>query len=126
MSEPCVFCDIAAGKAPAKHRGTWISSIAFEPLNPVTEGHLLVAPRRHVRDALENPSVTAATMYDAAALVDMVRHVDDRYKSVNLITSVGAPATQTVMHLHIHIVPRSEGDGLHLPWTDQQRNEASA
>ena len=43
--------------------------------------------------------------------------------SCNLITSVGAAATQTVKHLHIHIVPRHEGDGLHLPWTEQKKPE---
>lgn len=118
MSAPCVFCEIAAGRSPAKHRGTWISTIVFEPLNPVTPGHLLVAPRTHVQDAAEDPQVTATVMYDAAALVGMLARVDPRYESANIITSIGAPATQTVFHLHVHIVPRSEGDGLALPWTE--------
>jgi len=39
----------------------------------------------------------------------------------NIITSIGSAATQTVMHAHIHIVPRAEGDGLKLPWADQFR-----
>ena len=43
------------------------------------------------------------------------------YTDYNLITSAGIPATQSVLHLHIHIVPRYENDGLHLPWTDQRR-----
>jgi diadenosine tetraphosphate (Ap4A) HIT family hydrolase len=37
----------------------------------------------------------------------------------NIITSIGPAASQTVMHTHLHIVPRTEGDGLHLPWTGQ-------
>ena len=113
----CVFCEIAAGTAPAKHRGDWISTIIFEPLNPVTPGHLLVAPRMHVRDAVEHAAVAASTMSDAASCVNMLRRIDPAYESVNLITSVGAPATQTVFHLHIHIVPRRAGDDLALPWS---------
>jgi hypothetical protein len=42
-------------------------------------------------------------------------------ESFNLITSVGAAATQTVRHLHIHLIPRREGDALALPWTGQQK-----
>lgn len=86
-------------------------AVAFEPLNPVTEGHLVVVPVRHVADASEDPEVTAETMRAAASIAR------DQFGSVNLITSVGAQATQTIRHLHIHIVPRREGDGLHLPWT---------
>jgi hypothetical protein len=43
----------------------------------------------------------------------------ERYWVCNLITSVGADATQSVRHLHIHVVPRREGDGLMLPWSGQ-------
>jgi histidine triad (HIT) family protein len=80
----------------------------------VTEGHILVIPKRHVRDALHNPDVTARTMQRAAELGAC------RKRSMNLITSVGAVATQTVFHLHIHLVPRREGDGLQLPWGGQR------
>ncbi|QNJ55504.1 histidine triad nucleotide binding protein [Microbacterium phage Phinky] len=117
----CVFCEIAAGKSPAKHKGRWISTIIFEPLNPVTPGHLLVAPRQHVTDALEDSSITATTMADAVECVSWLRRAKPEYESVNFITSVGVPATQSVFHLHIHIVPRRDGDGLALPWTGQER-----
>lgn len=116
----CIFCEIADGKSPAKHRGNWISTAIFEPLNPVTPGHLIVIPRKHVEDAIEDAGVTATVMHDAAMCVSMLRRIDPRYESVNLITSVGAPATQMVFHLHVHIVPRTNGDGLTLPWTGQQ------
>lgn len=116
----CVFCQIAAGTAEARHMGQWISTIIFEPLNPVTPGHLLVAPRRHVRDAVEDPEATATAMHDAAMCVSMIRRFRPEYESVNFITSVGEAATQSVFHLHIHIVPRRAGDGLALPWTGQE------
>jgi histidine triad (HIT) family protein len=91
--------------------------VAFEPLNPVTSGHLLVVPKLHVADALERPSVTANTVDFAARLVSELG-----IRSCNVITSVGPAATQTIRHLHIHIVPRREGDGLSLPWTGQRKD----
>ena len=113
----CVFCQIVAGQAPATVKADGISSIMIEPLNPVVDGHLLVIPRDHVADAYENPSVTATAAFDAAQWAKMISWRDPRYESVNIITSVGEPATQSVFHLHLHIVPRRAGDGLALPWS---------
>jgi histidine triad (HIT) family protein len=106
--DDCVFCKIIAGEAPAKILKTWEDAIAITPLNPVVLGHTLVIPVRHVADALEDPEVTASAMRRAAEFAT---------GPCNLITSVGADATQSVFHLHIHIVPRARGDGLLLPWS---------
>lgn len=117
----CIFCRILEGDAPAQFVGGGNRGpvVAFEPLNPVTPGHLLVVPRIHVQDAYEHAALTGETFAHAALLASTFGRYDRRFRSVNLITSVGSPATQTVMHLHVHIVPRVEGDRLQLPWTDQ-------
>jgi histidine triad (HIT) family protein len=109
--EPCVFCDIIAGRAPAEIFHEWDDALAIVPLNPVTEGHLLVIPKMHVADFGHDPYVSAAVMKRAAQLAAS--------QWCNVITSRGKVATQTVFHLHVHIVPRREGDGLALPWTGQ-------
>lgn len=109
-TEPCPFCEINTGRAPATFVHEWSDAIAIVPLNPVTEGHTLVIPKLHVRDAHEDPDVTAATMQRAAQLSGQ------RWPQANILTSVGPAATQSVFHLHIHIVPRREGDWLMLPW----------
>jgi histidine triad (HIT) family protein len=83
----------------------------FEPLNPVTPGHMLFVPVRHVADALADPYTTAIT---AEITSRWARR--NNVGSCNLITSVGAEATQTVRHLHFHLIPRRESDGLALPW----------
>ena len=106
----CTFCRIAAGKAPAEIVQEWEDALAFVPLNPVTPGHVLVIPRTHVPDATTVPAVTATTM---TAAVEVARQC----YPCNLITSAGREASQTVFHLHIHVVPRRAGDGLALPWT---------
>jgi histidine triad (HIT) family protein len=108
----CPFCTrIAAGEYDSTNMAQ--SVVDFEPLNPVVPGHRLVVPMRHVQDALADPSLTGEVFEFAAVLGRLAE------QPCNLITSVGAAATQSVYHLHVHIVPRQHLDGLHLPWTGQ-------
>jgi histidine triad (HIT) family protein len=108
----CPFCErIAAGDCAAQSHGV----VTFKPPHPVTPGHLLVVPREHVTDAAAAPAVTAEVMRQAAVIAAKLG------TGANLITSIGADATQTVFHLHAHVVPRRPGDGLALPWTGQAK-----
>jgi histidine triad (HIT) family protein len=109
----CVFCAIIAGHTPATAVRRWPETIAIRPRRPVTDGHILVIPHRHVTDVGADPSASAQTMARAA---ELAAHLD----AANVITSKGAAATQTVFHLHLHVVPRQVGDGLPLPWTARQ------
>lgn len=87
--------------------------VRFEPLNPVTPGHMLFVPRQH----FEHPAIGAVEV----AMGDAEHYAAQQDEDFNLITSAGSAATQTVSHIHIHYVPRRDGDGLHLPWTGQER-----
>lgn len=113
MTDPtaCVFCDIIAGTGPATIVREWPDALAFVPLNPVVPdgGHILVVPRQHVEDAVENPAVTAATMARAAEFAA-------EHEASNIITSIGKAATQSVFHLHVHVIRRAPGDQLMVPW----------
>lgn len=112
----CVFCSIIAGTAPATVVREWSDAIAIRPRSGgVHPGHVLVLPRVHVQDAGENTEVTAVVMRRAAEL--MAAH-----PAANIITSKGSAATQTVFHLHVHVVPRAAGDDLPLPWKPQQKD----
>ncbi|MEU1327236.1 HIT family protein [Streptomyces microflavus] len=115
----CIFCSIVAGDAPATILREWDDTIAIKPRGGVNDGHTLVIPRTHVADAVEDPGVSAATMRRACQYARELGNL-------NVITSVGPDATQTVYHLHLHIVPRTAGDGLPLPWTPQQEALAAA
>lgn len=112
----CAFCQIAVlgeSKTPILR---WRSdAFVMEPLNPVVPGHVMVIPRVHVKDFVTSQVVTAQVMRAASDYAYDVGMTD-----VNLITSKGEHATQTVFHLHVHLVPRRVGDGLHLPWTGQE------
>lgn len=116
LVEDCVFCRIVAGESPATVVTRTEYCTVIEPLNPVTPGHVLVIPNSHVKDALEHPALTGEVMETAAHLAKHPEYYARPKESVNLITSVGAAATQSVWHLHVHIVPRRRGDGLLLPW----------
>lgn len=105
--DPCVFCDIIAGDEPAEFVRRWTDAVAIVPLNPVTPGHVLVIPRAHVVDASDRPHIAAQAMERAASIA---------VPPFNIITSAGKEATQSVFHLHLHVVPRAENDGLALPW----------
>lgn len=111
--DSCVFCAIIRGDAPATVVRRWDDVIAIVPKLPVIPGHVLVIPHEHVADVGVSPEVSARTMARAAELAA-------ERPAANVLTSRGSAATQTVFHLHIHVVPRRVGDGLPLPWTPQQ------
>ena len=107
FNKTCEFCRIIKNK-DFDYEDQY--AVAFEPLNPVTPGHLLIVPKDHTPDAGHNTRVFARTAHFAGQLAH-----ESRY-DYNLITSSGPFASQTVYHLHIHFVPRREEDGLLLPW----------
>ncbi|MEU6990329.1 nucleoside 2-deoxyribosyltransferase domain-containing protein [Streptomyces sp. NPDC046465] len=111
--EPCPFCEIVAARAPATILREWSDALAIKPRGGVNDGHVLVIPRTHVADAGTDPTVSARTMACAAELMAEM-------PSANIITSKGSEATQSVYHLHLHVLPRSADDKLLLPWTPQQ------
>lgn len=118
----CAFCDRAAAEYREDHE-----IMVFEPLDPVTPGHLLVVPVLHLEDFGDvqdwhDADAKAAfqnTMWRASKLARDLKVYEKT--DCNIITSAGANATQTVFHLHVHLVPRRENDGLTLPWTGQKK-----
>lgn len=107
----CVFCRIIAGDEDGTIVGSTSAVLAIEPLRPHAPGHLLFIPRLHVPDATTDTELTG-DVFRAAA-----QYLRDVIKSEgNILTSVGAAATQTVKHLHVHVIPRGLGDGLHRDW----------
>lgn len=115
----CPFCDIIAGRAPGEVRREWPDAIALTPLNPVTPGHTLIIPKAHTPSFGADPTVSATAMRRAAEYAGGVT-------PANVITSQGREATQSVLHLHLHIIPRFEGDGMALPWHSGKRSRKDA
>jgi histidine triad (HIT) family protein len=111
----CPFCAYAIGDAVPDGGLSFdgASVIAFQPLNPFVEGHTLIVPRVHTESFLTADPITT----DGVAAVTRIMARRLGPAGVNVITSAGEAATQTVMHWHVHLIPRNPKDGLgRWPW----------
>jgi histidine triad (HIT) family protein len=116
MIVSCIFCSIAERSAPA-----WVIHeeehvLGFLDLNPATRGHALVIPRQHADDIWSiTPEafalVARATHTVAARLRDALAPA-----GMTLFQANRPAGWQDVFHLHLHVVPRYEGDSLTRPW----------
>lgn len=115
--DDCPFCKIARGDDPATHliweAETWV---AFFPLEPATTGHTLIIPRMHVPNFWDLDEKLAHELTDASLMVGRAVGTVLSPDGLNLITSAGEAAEQTIFHLHLHIVPRWVGDKFGHIW----------
>jgi histidine triad (HIT) family protein len=113
----CDFCAIARGDDRSVEVVCEAESwIAFFPLDPATPGHTLVIPRKHVADLWKAEPALGAELIAAVIRVGRAINVSLKPEGMNLITSAGKVAEQTVFHLHIHVVPRWRRDGFGDIW----------
>jgi histidine triad (HIT) family protein len=108
----CVFCQIVSGSEPASIVWEDDLTIATVDLRQFHPGHVLVMPRRHLRDVRELDHETGAAVM--ATVVRVTRAVASGFpnQGMSLWHSIGEAAFQEVPHLHIHVHPRIPGDGL--------------
>lgn len=114
--DPCPFCGIAEGREPTDLVYADDMIIAFPPLRPATPGHVLVVPRQHFADVWELTDEVSAHLADVVLRLSKAVRKALRPDGLNIITSAGAAATQTVPHIHVHLVPRRWGDGFGPIW----------
>jgi diadenosine tetraphosphate (Ap4A) HIT family hydrolase len=104
----CLFCRWIKG---AGATATFGSVAAFEDGFPVTPGHLLIVPLRHVPDCF---SMTRQEVCDSLTLirklVEKIKQEDPSVTGCNIGTNAGVSAGQTIAHAHIHLIPRRDGD----------------
>jgi histidine triad (HIT) family protein len=112
----CLFCKITAGQIPCHRIYEDANLIAFLDIGPIVRGHTLVVPKAHVINYLDCPPPLAAAL--AAVMPRICRAVvaATQAEGCHILVNSGAAATQSVMHLHQHILPRFGGDGFALPW----------
>lgn len=123
----CPFCAIARNEDRAtKAICSGHDWVAFFPLDPATPGHTLIIPRMHVTDLWQLEQPLAGALIQAAIDVgDSIRQAVQP-QGMNLITSAGDVAEQTVFHLHLHLVPRWEGDNFGPIWPSEHRYKSEA
>ncbi|ELZ73931.1 histidine triad protein [Haloferax prahovense DSM 18310] len=107
----CIFCAIVDGDIPGRIVHKTEHSLAFLDANPLAPGHTLVVPKEHHARLDEVPADAAADLF--AAVNDLVPRVEAAVDAdaTNVGINNGPAAGQEVDHVHVHIVPRFEGDG---------------
>jgi histidine triad (HIT) family protein len=112
----CPFCRIAHGLDEARIVWEGADALAFFPLHPATVGHTLIVPRVHVADLWAADDALAGQLVTLAVRLGQAISSVVEPAGMNLITSAGAAASQSVCHLHLHIVPRWPGDNIGEIW----------
>ena len=108
--EGCVFCKIVAGEIPCEKVFENEGFIVIADAQPQTEGHSLVISKKHYKNFMEMPKELYGGMLSAAKEAVGKLGCD----SFNLVVNNGKAAQQLVPHVHLHIVPRKEGDGYRI------------
>lgn len=107
-ADPCPFCPPDIGPKVLERCGT---VVAIVDKHPVTKGHMLILPLRHTPDFF---SMTPEEKKDADRLIQVLRDrieaSDQTVTGFNIGMNCGTSAGQTIMHAHIHLIPRRDGD----------------
>ena len=112
----CVFCRIVAKEIPATVVHEDEHTLAFMDIGQVNPGHVLVAVKKHAENIFALDEAQAAAVFRSAAKVARAIQGAFEPQGLSVYQANGAAAGQTVLHLHIHLVPRYEGDGMALSW----------
>jgi histidine triad (HIT) family protein len=107
---PCAFCNIVSGEVAAEIVWKTADSIAFLDHRPLFPGHVLLIPTRHIATLAALPAQQVGPLFEAAQSLE--RAVEAALAAEGTFIAVNNVVSQSVPHLHIHIVPRRKGDGL--------------
>ena len=110
MEDNCLFCRIVSGELPATIVYEDDVSIGFLDHRPLFHGHTLLIPREHVETLGELPARLVAPYFEAAQLLSRV--VESAMDAEGTFVAMNNRVSQSVPHLHVHIVPRRKKDGL--------------
>ncbi len=108
----CIFCRIVQGEVPSRKIYEDEMTLAFMDVAGDVDGHMLVIPKQHVKSILDCDADTFTQVMGTVQRVAKHLVADCGYDGINLLNASDESAGQSVPHLHIHIVPRSKGDGV--------------
>lgn len=112
MSQGCLFCSIANG---AMESATIFENSEFRVILdkfPGAKGHTLIMPKEHYEDIYDIDVETAGKLFGLATIVAKALKGVLKCDGLNVLQNNGSIAGQTVMHFHIHLIPRFNGDDL--------------
>lgn len=126
----CIFCKIINHEIPASVLYEDEDVLAILDISQVTDGHTLVMPKEHVENILDCPPVLLSKIMSVAQTLSKDILLKMNAQGINVLTNAKPAAGQSVMHFHVHILPRyDENDGLILkfqanPSADLKKVEA--
>jgi histidine triad (HIT) family protein len=115
----CVFCDIVAGDVPAHLVAADDDTVAFLDTRPVFPGHVLLVPRDHHETLAGLPPALIGPLFAAAQR--LARAVEAGMDAHGTFVAINNAVSQSVPHLHVHVVPRRRKDGLRGFFWPRQR-----
>ncbi len=110
----CIFCQIIAGKIPAKKVYEDENTIAVLDINPANLGHILVLPKEHYMIMPQIPDSEIGAVFNTVKLLSQACLKSLSVDGTNILVANGAVAGQKAQHFMVHIIPRSEGDNLNF------------
>lgn len=117
MSNPeCIFCRIISGQIPCTKIFENQSIFSFLDINPAAQGHLLVIPKLHAERIDQLDPHTMAEIAKALPALSAAAQKAMQADGYNVLCNNGAAAGQVVKHVHFHIIPRRNGDGVMKAW----------
>ncbi len=112
----CIFCKIVAGEIPSFKVYEDENTLAFMDINPLSEGHVLLVPKKHFVNLFDADDDALAHVMAAAHKLARAMRSALGIDSLNLVQANGKWAVQSVPHFHLHLIPRREDDGVGLDW----------
>ena len=106
----CAFCQIASGSVPASIVFEDAGTIAFLDHRPLFPGHCLLIPRQHLETLIDVPPQTLTQLSANARLLAIA--MENGLSAQGAFVAINNRVSQSVPHLHVHVVPRTKGDGL--------------
>jgi histidine triad (HIT) family protein len=123
----CIFCKIIEGEIPFDKVYEDDNVLAFLDIRPISSGHTIVVPKKHIADMESLPADILFDMSSAVKQIGQAMLKGLEVKGYSIFLDNKSVANQHVPHVHFHIIPRAEGDGLDR-WPQQERyaeNEAA-
>ncbi len=118
--DDCIFCRIANGEIPSNTVYEDEDFRCILDLSPAAKGHTLVIPKEHFQDALNADDEVLSKIFKVAAKVGEGMKKALNADGINIVQNNGEAAGQTVPHLHVHVIPRYNGDEKMVTWTQHE------
>ena len=112
--DKCIFCKIIGGEIPSYKVYEDEKTIAFLDIAPVSPGHTLVATKAHYQNIEDISAEELCLLAQSVKKVGKLLTDSLKLKGYNVTVNNGAIAGQVIPHIHFHIIPRAEGDGLEM------------